>query len=388
MDTHQALEAQMLHQDQLLRKQNVVGVAIGFKNALDDPRDEMAIVVLVEQKVPLAALSAEDVIPREVDGMRTDVVEIGYLRAQQSQRERIRPIIPAGVSMGHYQVTAGTLGVVVRDRATGRALLLSNNHVFANSNDASPGDPILQPSAMDGGRDNDRVARLERYVPLRFIGDPITDEPPIVTPKPPSPKPDEPAPGGPGLPPVGTQPSGCVPLIAAVGNLIAALLGSQERLIPVPSAMAQTVALTKTGAYAPLSAASVPENRVDAAVAIPLDASMFSDDITAIGIVKETKAPELGMRVRKFGRTTGYTEGTITLINATVNIAYSTMRGPRTARFTGQVITTAMSQAGDSGSLVVDATEQKGVGLLFGGSNLATIFTPLDEVLNALDVTL
>lgn len=101
-------------------------------------------------------------------------------------------------------------------------------------------------------------------------------------------------------------------------------------------------------------------------------------------MVSGTKPAMLGQKVRKSGRTTGYTEGTITLLNATINVAY----GDRTARFTGQVITTPMSQGGDSGSLIVDGTENKAVGLLFAGSNLSTIFTPIDEVLSALNVTI
>lgn len=70
-------------------------------------------------------------------------------------------------------------------------------------------------------------------------------------------------------------------------------------------------------------------------------------------------------------------------MNATVNVGY----GTKTARFTGQVVTTPMSQ-GDSGSLIVDGTENKAVGLLFAGSNLSTIFTPIDRVLAALNVRL
>jgi hypothetical protein len=90
------------------------------------------------------------------------------------------------------------------------------------------------------------------------------------------------------------------------------------------------------------------------------------------------------MRVRKSGRTTDYTEGSITLLNATVNVSY----GNKTARFTGQVITGPMSQGGDSGSLIVDAVENRAVGLLYAGSNLATIFNPIDKVLTALNVTI
>ena len=60
--------------------------------------------------------------------------------------------------------------------------------------------------------------------------------------------------------------------------------------------------------------------------------------------------------------------------------------GDLPARFTGQVLTEAMSQGGDSGSLVVDGTENKAVGLLFAGSPVATVFTPIDAVLVALNV--
>jgi hypothetical protein len=77
----------------------------------------------------------------------------------------------------------------------------------------------------------------------------------------------------------------------------------------------------------------------------------------------------------------------VTLLNATVNVGYMTARGPRTARFTGQVITQPMSQGGDSGSLIVDSTENRAVGLLFAGSSMATIFTPIDVVLAALNIT-
>jgi hypothetical protein len=52
------------------------------------------------------------------------------------------------------------------------------------------------------------------------------------------------------------------------------------------------------------------------------------------------------------------------------------------------VVTESMSAGGDSGSLIVDATENKAVGLLFAGSNLATIFIPIENVLTALNITL
>lgn len=372
----QAVEAQSQFQHTLLAKQNVVGVAIGYKESNGVTTDEVAVVVLVEQKKPIAALSAEDAIPRELDGLRTDVVEVGYLRALQTPKDRYRPTIPSGVSIGHYKVTAGTLGTIVKDRTTSELFILSNNHVLANCNDAVPGDAILQPGAIDGGQNPaDIVAKLERFVKLGYIGDPVTTPTPGTPPPSPTPGPTPPQPGG---------NSGCLALVVAISNALASVLGSQQRVATVQAASLGGPTIARASAQAD----NVPENRVDCALARPLDPAMFSDDIRQIGLVNDTKAPALGMRVRKYGRTTAYTEGNIKLLNATVNVNYSTISGPRTARFTGQVITDGMSQGGDSGSLVVDTAEAKAVGLLFAGSDLATIFTPIDAVLDALNITL
>lgn len=351
MSIEQVFQAQAAFQEDLLAKPNVIGVAVGRKNLVG----ELSVVTLVQQKKPLAALSAEEAVPKQLDGVRTDVIEVGYLRAFQTPRDRYRPTIPCGVSIGHYKITAGTLGAIVTDRNTGEKLILSNNHVLANSNDALVGDPILQPGTTDGGQNpGDIVARLERFVRLRYLDDPTP------TPEPPTPIP----------------PGGCdvVTSVIAVTNALATLLGSSQRVT--------TAAAPTTPAKTTAPQAIPQDNEVDAALAKPIDPNMFTGEIQVIGTVSGTKQPQLGANVRKSGRTSGYTEGTITLINATVSVAY----GDKTARFTGQIITSPMSQGGDSGSLIVDATENKAVGLLFAGSNLATIFTPIDKVLDALNV--
>jgi hypothetical protein len=372
----QAMEAQSLYQHTLLNKPNVVGVAVGFKESDGVVTDQVAVVVLVEQKKPLAALSAEAAIPRELDGMRTDVVEVGYLRALQTPKDRFRPVIPSGVSLGHFKVTAGTLGTIVKDRTTSELFILSNNHVLANCNDALPGDAILQPGSIDGGQfPGDVVAKLERFIKLGYIGDPVL---------PPTPGPNPPPTPGPTPPPAPGGNAGCLALVVAISNALAGALGSQQRVMTVQAATVEGPTISRASAQAE----SVPDNRVDCALARPTDPAMFSDDIRQIGLVNETKAPALGMRVRKYGRTTAYTEGNIKLLNATVNVNYSTAQGTRTARFSGQAIADGMSQGGDSGSLIVDAAEPKAVGLLFAGSELATIFTPIDMVLDALNITL
>jgi hypothetical protein len=374
MSTEQAVQAQALYENHLLAKSNVVGVAVGFKGEKGETSGDVAVVVLVEEKKPLAALSAEDVIPKELEGMKTDVYEVGYLRALQVQtpRDRYRPIIPNGISVGHYKVTAGTLGTMVRDRGTLERLILSNNHVLANANEALVGDSILQPAAMDGGHvPDDVIATLERFVTLRYIDDPV-DVPP-----------------SPGTTPQPTRTSGCdmVQVVAGVANMLSAAVGSDKKLT-VASRAAQSAAISQQAQISAIAAPVVPENRVDCALARPVDPNMFSDDTLTIGIINDVGIPLLGMRVAKYGRTTGYTEGNITLMNATINVAYNTSKGPRTARFVGQVMTEGLSQGGDSGSLVVDVATRKAVGLLFGGSNLASIFTPIDLVLSTLNITL
>jgi hypothetical protein len=72
-----------------------------------------------------------------------------------------------GKSIGHYNVTGGTLGCFV-DTDAG-VCVLSNNHVLANGNSATKHDDILSPAWADGGRQpGDRVAALHRWEDLDF----------------------------------------------------------------------------------------------------------------------------------------------------------------------------------------------------------------------------
>jgi hypothetical protein len=100
------------------------------------------------------------------------VHESGIIDAQ-THRFRIRPA-PGGVSVGHFKITAGTIGCLCVGRSAprnSRLMILSNNHVLANCNDAVFGDCIVQPGPYDGGRcPADQIAILERFVPVVFGG--------------------------------------------------------------------------------------------------------------------------------------------------------------------------------------------------------------------------
>jgi hypothetical protein len=322
--------AKNLYRDTLMAKPNVVGLGTAYKVVAGKTTEELCLVTLVEKKQSYTSLSAKEAIPPSVNGISTDVIEVGRLHALATPCDRWRPI-PGGVSIGHYKITAGTFACVVRDRRTKSRLILSNNHVLADSNNALIGDAILQPGEVDGGKlDQDTGAGLARFVEVKY----------------------------------GSQPE----LPAWKKSLITFLKGlGLDNLAALLGFVAETY------------------NQVDAAVARPTSDDLILDAIQEIGTVGGTVPATLGLAVRKSGRSTGLTKGTVIILDSTVTIDYD---GGNSARFDNQIITTNMSQPGDSGSLLVSAQEPKAVGLLFAGSDQVTIFNPIQLVLDSLEVDL
>ncbi|KAB8041562.1 chymotrypsin family serine protease [Janthinobacterium aquaticum] len=106
------------------------------------------------------------------DDVPVQIVVTGLIDAQP-HRFRLRPA-PGGVSVGHFRITAGSIGCLAVGRSAprnSRLMILSNNHVLANSNAGAFGDCIVQPGPVDGGKcPQDQVATLERFVPIAFGG--------------------------------------------------------------------------------------------------------------------------------------------------------------------------------------------------------------------------
>lgn len=318
--------------------------------------------MLVRHKMDPDFLAKEDLVPKTVKGIKTDVIEVGEVYAggpiapdidtsylldldldggkfdsgmhkfteeetyaepkeqikarrrprmfdlatPQMLRQRIRPV-QGGFSVGHHTVTAGTIATACYNWNSFPGMpqqyyILSNNHVLANSNNASIGDPILQPGVFDGGSyPQDMVGRLSRFIPIQF----------------------------------------------------------------------------KTATSAPL-------NYVDAAIAeVPFH--MADREIYWIGYVKDLyEAPGLDEILQKTGRTTNFTTGRVISVNATIDVNYG---GGRIARFARQILTSNMSAGGDSGSLVTDLRE-RAVGLLFAGSNVVTVINNIYYVQRLLGIRL
>lgn len=328
----------------LMRLDGVVAVGVGYKTVEGIVTDDLSVVVSVVEKVPVEALGAGQLIPESVAysgdiSIPTDVVETGLIEALRTSKHRPAP---GGVSIGHFGITAGTLGCLVRDRGedppdpppdppmcpialsvtkamnkaaelTGSTVrlipvriqaedndifILSNNHVLANSNEAEVGDAILQPGPYDGGTLTDTIAELERFIPIDFS-------------------------------------SGGV-------------------------------------------------NYIDAAIARPLSPIDVVNDILELGPPTGVADVELGMALLKSGRTTELTSGVVIQTDVTVAVQYNP---GQVATFQDQILAGDMSAGGDSGSLVVDENNAA-TGLLFAGSDTVTVLSPMHYVLDLLEVEL
>ncbi|MGB9887718.1 MAG: hypothetical protein ACPLRW_12090 [Moorellales bacterium] len=323
------------HREDLLNLPNVVGVGHGVRRVRGRATEEPAIVVLVNRKVPLTELRREERVPRTLSKVAVDVVEVGEIRLL-GRTQYIRPA-PPGVSIGHYRITAGTFGAVVRDRVTGEPLILSNNHVLANStngNDgrAAIGDPIYQPGPYDGGGPQQIIGYLYRFVPLRKDYEEVSCK--------------------------------HARMAENLANRILHLVRPHYQL----------------SFYRRL----VAENLVDAALAKPVSPEAITPDILEIGSVRGVREPRVGMRVMKSGRSSGVNSGEVVAIGATLKV---TLDEGREALFADQFVTEALAKPGDSGSLVLDE-EHYAVGLLFAGSDKSTVCNRIQNVLELLQVDL
>ncbi len=131
---------------------------------------------------------------------------------------------------------------------------------------------------------------------------------------------------------------------------------------------------------------------VDGAI-IAIDAGKTSTcQVVDIGAVKGTKAATLGMVVRKRGRTTALTHGSVDGLAGTVNVDYGDGIGVKT--LTNQISIAAdttqnpvFSDHGDSGSVIVDGSGFV-VGLLFAGAGTSTVANPIAAVLTELNISM
>lgn len=166
MTDAQALRDQ--YADQLIEDPNVSSVGIG-----QDENGNKILIIGVKHAtqsfaVP-AGLDNEDYKVEEVGEFTPEVMGTQLLKPQADRKVKHRPV-PGGVSAGHEDVTAGTTSYILED-GSGRLYMASNNHVFANTNNANLDDPIYQPGSADGGTADDTALTLDGW---RSLEDGVT----------------------------------------------------------------------------------------------------------------------------------------------------------------------------------------------------------------------
>jgi hypothetical protein len=306
------IEAKKAAEAELLQRPGVTAVDVGYKYVKGKRTDKLAIRVHVAKKTD--AVPPYERIPPEINGIPTDVIENKYVA--QVAKAPVNTLLSAdtgeynplqgGISIGPCRsvggdVYAGTLGAIVRDRATGATMLLSNFHVMCIDNGWRLGDTMTQPSLIDTGLcPADVVATLQR---------------------------------------------------ASLGGQVDCAIAQQNARSALPR-------------------------------------------IVEIGGVAGVAAAAVGMAVRKRGRTTELTYGSVDGVSGSVSIDYGDGIGTVTlidqisiAPTTSQ--NAAFSDHGDSGSVIVNGSNMV-VGLLFAGATDGSLTwaNPIQSVLNTLAVDL
>lgn len=308
----------------------VHAVGVGRKVVSGEVTRERCVRIYVAQKVALSLLSPRDRLPEDIDGIPTDVIESppAFVLAKaarpkrrgakapacsSNRREEQRPVV-AGISTAHYDVTAGTIAYFCRSSRHGddpdQVHVLSNNHVFADVNNAQAGDDLYQPGPADGGTASHHFADLHRFAEIRLGG---------ITP-----------------------------------------------------------------------------NRVDAAIGALLPGIAHRAEVCQIGRITGTARAEEDMKVRKHGRTTGYTEGEVTDASYDALVGMDHNDPSVVALFQNQMRIEAIPPyrsiglGGDSGSLVVEKSRIRAVGLYFAGppSGVYGVANHIQDVLNELEIEL
>lgn len=299
----------------LFRYPNVVGYSEELRPKIVSGKEtkDLAIRIYVKQKKPLQDLRPNEVIPTTINSYKTDVVEVGEVRALYVPDRRARFItIPGSVSVAEEHITAGTHTMALKDKTDGKIVTASNWHVFGFGKVKTPGSRILQPGPYDGGKpESDTYAQLKRWVPIESE----KEEWPWWK------------------------------------KVFCLLFGWLFKYY-----------------------CRHPENRVDFAVGDltgdrPIEIGVLRDDGSLFVPTAITRA-KIGDRVWKIGRTSGETIGEITDDNATIKVNY----GFATFTFHEQILTTKMLEPGDSGSALFKLGTNELVGLGFAGSYVISVF--------------
>lgn len=122
-------------------------------------------------------------------------------------------------------------------------------------------------------------------------------------------------------------------------------------------------------------------NEVDCAIAEAINAADVLRHVQSIGTPAAMAQATVNQSVRKSGRTTQLTTGTVLSDNATTRVNYG---GTGQGIFINQLQCTLMSQPGDSGSLIWDQNSLTVLGMVFAGNATHTFGNKILRVVQLL----
>jgi hypothetical protein len=144
-----------------------VGIGLGA--------DGFVVAIRSESASGRVGQTVADLVERR--GEDVDARVIGPVRAFETLpfRQRLRPLVP-GASVSLAEGGTGTIAGFVRTGGWDAVQMLSNNHVLADENRATPGADVIQPGVVDGGTvANDTVGALTTFVPIDLGGTNLVD---------------------------------------------------------------------------------------------------------------------------------------------------------------------------------------------------------------------
>lgn len=81
MSTNKVKEVKNKYESELMKKEGVVGCAVGYKSINGKETNTLSIICYVKKKKGENELTKKDIIPKEIEGIPTDVVESGNFYA-------------------------------------------------------------------------------------------------------------------------------------------------------------------------------------------------------------------------------------------------------------------------------------------------------------------
>ncbi|SMO33319.1 hypothetical protein SAMN06265379_10194 [Saccharicrinis carchari] len=317
---------------QLLKNPHVLAVGIGIKETNNQFTDDIAFRVFVAEKKSLKSLKTDELIPQKIEDVITDVLtpykvtnRPGVCGSEREVVKKYRPL-HAGIPISPDPQGYGTLGWFGTLDSDGSTVMLSNFHVMY--------DPFVSANTVDN-----------------------------------------------------TEKKIAQPQLGRVSKCCCCECGSDNVIGKTVLGVYSSSPLTSTAVDCAIA-------KIDTEFTSDLSLNITNDSTSEVLTVSGTAAAVVGTTVRKIGARSGFTTGTVVHIGDTA-VEATDPDGATIAIRTGQVLVIpvpsetyqvkddtndlckfAFSNSGDSGSVILNASNQI-VALLYGG----------DEVSNSVDVT-